>query len=86
MTYFSSRLSAAFNAEEPGLLRVAVYGAVPLGRNGVLLDLKFDAVGAPGWVSPITFERAMFNEGDPAAVVTDGHVELSEKSSALSVD
>jgi uncharacterized delta-60 repeat protein len=73
----SGRLSAVANAEEPGLLRVAVYGPVPLNRNGVLINLRFTAVGAPGSVSPLTWERIMFNEGDPQATATDGQVALS---------
>jgi len=42
-----------------------------------LLNLKFTAVGAPGSVSPLTWERVMFNEGDPGTLATDGTVELS---------
>ena len=64
-------------ANEPGLLRVVVYGAYPIDTNGVLMNLRFTAVGAPGTVSPLTFERIMFNEGDPGTLATDGQVELS---------
>jgi len=73
----SSRLSVAVNAREPGLLRVAVYGPVALDKNGVLLNLRFTAVGKPGSVSPITWERIMFNEGEPIVSATDGVIELS---------
>ena len=73
----SRGLSVVTNAEEPGLLRVVVYGAMPIDDNGVLLNLRFIAVGAPGSVSPLTFESMMFNEGEPRVRVTDGQVELS---------
>ncbi len=73
----SRGLSAVSNATQPGLLRVAVYGATPLNSNGLLMNLKFTAVGAPGTVSPLTWERFMFNEGDPGTVSSDGQVELS---------
>ncbi len=73
----SSRLSAVANATEPGLLRVAVYGAMPISDNGLLMNLRFTAVGAPGSVSPLTWERLMLNDGDPQTLVTDGQVELS---------
>ena len=73
----SRGLTAVANPAEPGLLRVAVYGAIPIESNGVLLNLRFTAVGAPGTVSPLTWERVMFNEGDPGTLVTDGQVELS---------
>lgn len=68
---------SAVNAAEPGVLRVVVYGAMPLDGNGVLVNLHFTAVGAPGSVSPLTLEKMMFNEGDPGTYVTDGQVVLS---------
>jgi hypothetical protein len=73
----SRGLTAVANPNEPGLLRVVMYGAYPIDSNGLLLNLKFTAVGAPGSVSPLTFERIMFNEGDPGTLATDGQVELS---------
>ena len=54
-----------------------MYGAYPIDSNGLLLNLKFTAVGAPGSVSPLTWERVIFNEGDPGTLTTDGAVELS---------
>lgn len=73
----SSRLSVVTNAETPGLLKVAVYGATPLNGNGVLMNLRFTAVGAPGSVSPLMWERFVMNEGRPRSLSTDGQVELS---------
>ena len=73
----SRGLSAAANGEEAGLLRVAVYGPKPIGGNGLLLNLRFTAIGAPGSVSPLTWERIMLNEGEPATTAADGQVELS---------
>ncbi|MFN0277467.1 MAG: InlB B-repeat-containing protein [Pyrinomonadaceae bacterium] len=74
----SSSLFAVANAETPGLLRVVVYGAEPLDGNGVLVNLRFTAVGAPGTVSPLTFERMILNEGTPRTTAADGQVELSD--------
>jgi len=65
----SRGLSVVTNATEPGLLRVVVYGAYPIDGDGVLLNLRFTAVGDVGSVSPISFERIMFNEGEPVAVI-----------------
>ena len=48
----------------------------PLDGNGVLLNLRFHAVGAAGSVSPIVWERFMLNEG-LRMTATDGQVELS---------
>ena len=72
----SRGFTAVAGASEPGLLRVAVYGPMPIDGNGVLLNLRFVAVGQAGSVSPISFARIMFNEGESAVTVTDGQVEL----------
>ncbi len=69
-------LSVVTNAMEPGLLRVVVYGVKPIENDCVLLNLRFTAVGKPGAVSPLSFERIMFNEGEPGTIVTEGRVEL----------
>lgn len=73
----SRGLKAVANATEPGILRVAVFGPVPIDSNGVLLNLRFTSVGMPGSVSPLTFDRFVLNEGDPRSMVTDGRVQLS---------
>ena len=72
----SSRLTFAVNADQPGILRVAVYGAFPIDANGVLMNLIFTAVGAQGSVSRLTLTHMMFNEGDPEAIATDGRVRI----------
>ncbi len=72
----SRGLSVVTNTTEPGLLRVVVYGAFPIDQDGVLLNLRFNAVGAAGSVSPISFERMVFNEGEPRVTVADGKIEL----------
>ncbi len=73
----SSGLTAVANVEEPGVLKVAVYGPNPIDDSGVLLKLKFAAVGKPGSISPLIWERIMFNEGTPKTSVSNGQVELS---------
>ena len=72
----SRGLSVVTNATEPGLLRVVVYGPLPIDENGILLNLRFTAVGAVGSVSPLTFERIIFNEGEPRISVASGEVRL----------
>ena len=72
----SRGLSIVTNAKEPGLLRVVVYGPMPINDDGILLNLRFTAVGKPGSTSPLTWERIMFNEGEPRANATGGQVEL----------
>lgn len=77
----SRRLSFAVNANEPGLLRVAVYGATALDGSGILLNLKFKAVGLPGTMTTLKWERIMLNEGDPATTAIDGQVMISPAAS-----
>jgi hypothetical protein len=72
----SSGLMVVTNPNEPGLLRVVVYGPIPIDENGVLLNLRFTAVGKQGSVSSLTFERIMFNEGESRITANDGQVEL----------
>ncbi len=72
----SRGLTVVTSAYEPGLFRVVVYGAMPIDSDGVLLNLRFAAVGKAGSVSPLTFERIMFNEGEWGTAVSDGSIEL----------
>jgi len=72
----SNGLSFAVNAEQPGILRVAVYGAYPIEAEGVLLNLRFSAVGKPGSISPITWTHFMFNEGEDEVTVADGRIRI----------
>lgn len=76
----SRSLTPVVNAVEPGLLRVVVYGPMAINDNGVLLNLRFQAVGAPGSVSPLTWERIIFNEGDPQVMAANGQVEIAKPS------
>ncbi len=73
----SRGLSVVVNAQQPGLLRVVVYGSMPIASNGVLLNLRFIAIGQVGSISRLTWERMVFNEGDPMTTSLDGQIELS---------
>jgi CSLREA domain-containing protein len=72
----SRGLRVVTNPYEPGLLRVVVYGSMPIEEDGVLLNLRFTGVGPAGSISLMTFERIMFNDGEPRASAADGMVEL----------
>lgn len=63
----SPGLIAVTNAGQPGLLRVVLYRPIPIDEDGLPLKLKFTVVGAIGGVSPLSFERIMFNKGEPTA-------------------
>ncbi len=72
----SRGLFVVTNAGTPGILRVVVYGAYPIDRDGLLLNLRFTAVGSAGSVSPLSFEQIMFNEGEPRVITADGRIAL----------
>ena len=72
----SRGLSVVTNAVEHGLLRVVVYGPLPIVEDGVLLNLRFISLGSTCEVSPLVIERLMFNEGLSAAT-TDGSIVIS---------
>ena len=76
----SRGLVVVTNATEPGFLRVVVYGAYPIDADGLLLNLRWTAVGAAGAISPLVFERVMFNEGEPKVAVIDGIVDIVARS------
>ena len=67
----------AVNATVPGVLKVAIYGATPLTENGLLMNLKFSAIGNAGSVSPLRWTRILLNEGTPHATNVDGEVKIS---------
>jgi len=72
----SRGFTVVVNPSKPGSLRVAVFGALPIDENGVLLNLRFTCIGVSGSVSPLSFERIMFNEGVPRMSTIAGRVEL----------
>jgi Cohesin domain/Dockerin type I domain len=73
----SRNFTPVVNASEPGLLRVVMYSPTALNADGILLNLRFTVVGKEGSVSPLKWERIMFNEGDPQSVAAEGQVEIS---------
>ncbi|MBK8466451.1 MAG: VCBS repeat-containing protein [Chloracidobacterium sp.] len=73
----SRGLTAVANPNEPGLLRVVMYGPMPIDEDGVLLKLRFFAVGLRGSKSPLIWERVMFNEGAPKAMAEEGLIAIA---------
>ena len=77
----SRGLFVVSNIETEGLLKIAAYGPMPLTTDGVLLNLRFRAIGSSGSASSLIWERFMLNEGDPAVNSIDGRVEISAGAS-----
>lgn len=72
----SRALTFVVNAEQPGFLRVVMYGAYPIEDDGVLLNLRFTSVGKSGAASMISIERMIFNEGESQVSAKNGRIEL----------
>ncbi len=70
----SESMAFAVNPNTPGLVRVAVYGAYPLADEGVLLKLRFTAIGNSGSSTNLSWEDVLLNEGDPGHTLIDGRV------------
>jgi hypothetical protein len=65
------------NIVSPGSLDITIFtDGDPFPSGGVLLYVRFTAVGAIGTSSPITFGDFMFNEGDPCSTTANGSVSI----------
>ena len=67
-------LAIAFNAAQPGLIKVAVYGAMPVTGDGVYANLRFTVIGANGSVSPLTISNFLFGDNTTPVASTNGQV------------
>jgi hypothetical protein len=76
----SKDFSVTCNSNIAGLLKVVVFGTIPLNAEGVLLNLKFAAVGSSASSSPLTIKGLLLNEGGLITRVTNGNVTISDPS------
>ena len=53
---------------------------MPIEADGLLLNLRFTVLGTGDSVSPLTFERIMFNDVDAIDSVTNGEIRSSSAS------
>ena len=57
----SSGLFPTCNVSTPGIIRVVLFGTVPINGSGILLKLNFNAIGNVGQISPLTFQILVVN-------------------------
>ncbi|MCY7348033.1 MAG: FG-GAP-like repeat-containing protein, partial [Pyrinomonadaceae bacterium] len=62
------------NTPSAGTLIVSGFGTSPLTGSGVLLNFRFNAVGAFPACSALTLTNFGFNEGNPSVSITNGQV------------
>jgi hypothetical protein len=77
----AGNLSIAFNTTQPGLIKVAVYGAFAATGDGVYANLRFTASGRG--VSPLTFADMRLNDDGVPVTVTDGQVNVGAGDYAI---
>ncbi len=76
----SEGLFAFSNSPMPGLLKVVVFGAVPVNGDGVFVNLKFSAIGSAGTSSPLRIRGFRFNDGNIQTTTVDGQISIAASS------
>ncbi len=73
----SGGLTVLSNPTEKGRLLVVAYGPYALNKSGVLVNLRFRAIGKIGAASTLEIKDFMFNEGDLDTIVSNGRIVLT---------
>ncbi len=81
---FSDGLTVVSNSPEAGLLKVAVFGALPVNGDGVYANLRFTAIGVAGATSPLIIREFRFNNGDDSVTTIGGRVTVTPGMSGVS--
>ena len=67
-------LSVVSNAPTPGLLKVVVYGALPVVGEGVYVNLQFSTIGGMGSTTPLNISQFRLNDGTAPVYTINGSV------------
>ncbi len=76
----SESLTVISNSPSPGLLKVAVYGAVPVSGDGVYVNLRFAVTGGIGTSSPLNIAGFRFNNGVDEVFAQNGGLSVVASS------
>jgi hypothetical protein len=71
----SRGLTVVSNAEG-GVLRVAAFGPAAISQDGVLIKLRFRAVGTAGSMTPLSWENVFMNEDVNGTNGVDGSIRI----------
>jgi uncharacterized repeat protein (TIGR02543 family) len=69
-------LSVVSNAPTPGLLKVVVYGALPVSGEGVYVNLQFSTIGGVGATTPLNISQFRLNDGTSPVYTINGSVTI----------
>jgi Tol biopolymer transport system component len=75
--------SSAFNSPQPGLLKVAIYGSIPVNSDGIYMYLSFRTAGYPGSSTWLTIKRIRLNDGVEEVAVTNAQVQITRSTRVL---
>jgi hypothetical protein len=67
-------LGVVSNAPAPGLLKVVVYGALPVSGEGIYVNLQFSAIGVMGSTTPLNISQFRLNDGTAPVYTINGSV------------
>ncbi|MBK7393835.1 MAG: hypothetical protein IPI64_11155 [Chloracidobacterium sp.] len=67
-------LGVVSNVPTPGVLKVAVYGAVPVGGDGTYVNVTFTVRGAGGTSTPLTINGFRFNANTDEVTAVNGRL------------
>ena len=73
----------AAHSPSPGLLKVVIYGTIPVTTDGVFVNLRFIARGAVGSTSPFSIRRFRINDGTISTLISSGLVLVTKASPSL---
>ena len=76
-------MSVVFQPPTPGLLKVAVYGAIPATNDGVYVYLRFTTTGKAGTGTPITISGFRLADGVDEIVTTNGFLQISRDTDQI---
>ena len=71
-------LTIVSNSPLPGLLKVAVYGAVPVYGDGVYVYLRFKVTGNAGTATPLQLRGFRLNDASDATAVKEGRLIIEQ--------
>lgn len=81
----SDGMTVISNSPEDGLLKVFVYGVLPMKGEGRLLDLRFSTIGPAGSSTKLVIRNLMLNDGEIKAGAVTGEIVVTEPSGESSL-
>lgn len=78
-------LNVVSNVVRPGLLKVAVYGAMPVTGDGVYMNLRFSTLGDANTRSPLSLRSFYFNDGRTFVATADGSISVTAAATTATI-